>query len=78
MDHCLFIIHDPFHYGRVSKSFSHVFYSFIQKTNRITYSMGQVFLEPMRNELSLARASVSTIFSILPAVTLGAGQLLVE
>lgn len=37
--------------------------------------MGQVFLEPMRKELSLNRAPVSTIFSILPAVTLGAGQL---
>ncbi|CAF2926047.1 unnamed protein product [Rotaria sp. Silwood2] len=39
----------------------------------ITYSMGQTFLEPMRNKLGLDRASVSTIFSILPAVTLGAG-----
>jgi hypothetical protein len=38
--------------------------------------MGQVYLEPMRKELSLTRASVSTIFGILPAVTLGAGQLL--
>ena len=74
MDHCVFIIHDPFHYGRVSNHFSHLFYSFIQKTNRITYSMGQVFLEPMRTELSLTRASVSAIFGILPAVTLGAGQ----
>ncbi|CAF3180066.1 unnamed protein product [Rotaria sp. Silwood2] len=39
----------------------------------ITYSMGQVFLEPMRTKLSLDRASVSSIFSILPAITLGAG-----
>jgi hypothetical protein len=38
--------------------------------------MGQVFLEPMRTELKLTRTSVSAIFSILPAVTLGAGQLL--
>ncbi|CAF1402437.1 unnamed protein product [Rotaria sp. Silwood1] len=37
--------------------------------------MGQVFLEPMRKELSLDRASVSTIFGILPAVTLGAGPI---
>ncbi|CAF0817327.1 unnamed protein product [Rotaria sordida] len=41
----------------------------------ITYSMGQVFLEPMRKELSLDRASVSSIFGILPAVTLGAGPI---
>jgi len=38
--------------------------------------MGQVFLEPMMTKLSSNRASVSAIFSILPAVTLGAGQLL--
>ncbi|CAF3579985.1 unnamed protein product [Rotaria sp. Silwood1] len=38
----------------------------------ITYSMGQVFLEPMRTKLSLDRASVSIVFSILPAITLGA------
>jgi hypothetical protein len=38
--------------------------------------MGQVFSEPMRKELNLTRASVSTTFSILPAVTLGAGLLL--
>ncbi|CAF4676918.1 unnamed protein product [Rotaria sp. Silwood1] len=41
----------------------------------ITYSMGQTFLEPMRNKLGPDRASVSTIFSILPAVTLGAGPI---
>ncbi len=38
--------------------------------------MGQVFLEPMMTKLSSTRAWVSAIFSILPAVTLGAGQLL--
>ncbi|CAF3606254.1 unnamed protein product [Rotaria sp. Silwood1] len=43
----------------------------------ITYSMGQVFLEPMRTKLSLDRASVSIVFSILPAITLGAGKLLI-
>jgi hypothetical protein len=48
----------------------------LQKLNRITYSMAQVFLEPMMTKLSSNRASVSAIFSILPAVTLGAGQLL--
>lgn len=37
--------------------------------------MGQAFLEPMRETLKGDRASVSTIFSILPAITLGAGQL---
>ncbi|CAF3709834.1 unnamed protein product [Rotaria sp. Silwood1] len=41
----------------------------------ITYSMGQVFLEPMRTKLSLDRASVSIVFSILPAITLGAGPI---
>ncbi|CAF0824295.1 unnamed protein product [Adineta steineri] len=41
----------------------------------ITYSMGQVFLEPMMKQLSLSRASVSAIFGILPAVTLGAGPI---
>ncbi|CAF1062959.1 unnamed protein product [Rotaria sordida] len=41
----------------------------------ITYSMGQTFLEPMRTKLALDRASISTIFSILPAVTLGAGPI---
>ncbi|CAM4961476.1 unnamed protein product [Rotaria socialis] len=41
----------------------------------ITYSMGLVYLEPMRSQLLLGRASVSTIFGILPAVTLGAGPI---
>ncbi|CAF1200321.1 unnamed protein product [Adineta ricciae] len=41
----------------------------------ITYSMAQVFLEPMRKNLSLSRAAVSSIFSILPAITLGAGPI---
>ncbi|CAF2044640.1 unnamed protein product [Rotaria magnacalcarata] len=41
----------------------------------ITYSMGLVFLDPMRAQLSLDRASVSAIFGILPAVTLGAGPI---
>ncbi|CAF1366167.1 unnamed protein product [Adineta steineri] len=37
--------------------------------------MGQVFLEPMMMELSNTRASVGSIFSILPAVTLGVGPI---
>ncbi|CAF1266284.1 unnamed protein product [Rotaria sordida] len=41
----------------------------------IIYSMGQTFSEPMRTKLALDRASISTIFSILPAVTLGAGPI---
>ncbi|CAF3989976.1 unnamed protein product [Rotaria sordida] len=41
----------------------------------IIYSMGQTFSEPMRTKLALDRASISTIFSILSAVTLGAGPI---
>ncbi|CAF3700446.1 unnamed protein product [Rotaria sordida] len=41
----------------------------------ITYSMSQTFLDPMRTKLALDRASVSAIFGILPAVTLGAGPI---
>jgi hypothetical protein len=41
---------------------------------RITYSMGDVFLRPMMDRLESNRGPVSTIFSILPAVTLATGR----
>ena len=41
---------------------------------RITYSMGDVFLRPMMNHLNKSRGPVSTIFGILPAITLGIGK----
>jgi len=42
--------------------------------NSITYSMGEVFLAPMMSKLDKLRGPVSTIFGMLPAVTLGAGK----
>jgi len=39
--------------------------------------MAEIFFEPMKETLHLERSYVSAIFSILPAVTLGAGQIFV-
>ena len=44
------------------------------KYNRITYSMGDVFLRPMMDNLHRTRGPVSTIFGILPAITLATGK----
>lgn len=41
---------------------------------RITYSMGDVFLQPMMEQLNKVRGPVSTIFGMLPAVTLATGN----
>ncbi|CAF1421251.1 unnamed protein product [Rotaria magnacalcarata] len=41
----------------------------------ITYSMGDVFLHPMMDNLHKARGPVSTIFGILPAITLATGPI---
>ncbi|UJR13350.1 hypothetical protein I4U23_000368 [Adineta vaga] len=41
----------------------------------ITYSMGDIYLQPMMNRLGEGRGKVSTIYGILPAVTLGAGPI---
>ena len=41
---------------------------------RITYSMGDVFLQPMMQQLNKERGPVGTIFGILPAVTLATGK----
>ncbi|CAF5047060.1 unnamed protein product, partial [Rotaria sp. Silwood1] len=40
----------------------------------ITYSMGDLFLRPMIENLNKPRGSVSTIFGILPAITLVTGE----
>ncbi|CAF4084754.1 unnamed protein product [Rotaria sp. Silwood2] len=40
----------------------------------ITYSMGDVFLRPMMDNLKKTRGPVSTIFGILPAITLATGE----
>ena len=42
--------------------------------DRITYSMGDVFLRPMIDDLKKSRGSVSTIFGLLPAITLATGK----
>jgi hypothetical protein len=44
------------------------------QNNRITYSMGDVFLRPMMDRLNSTRGPVSVIFGILPAITLGTGE----
>ena len=36
--------------------------------------MGDVFLSPMMGALNSGRGRVSTIFGILPAITLGTGK----
>ncbi|CAF4169960.1 unnamed protein product [Rotaria sordida] len=41
----------------------------------ITYAMAEIYLEPMLEKFQLNRGYVSAIFSILPAVTLGAGPI---
>ncbi|CAF3564771.1 unnamed protein product [Rotaria socialis] len=41
----------------------------------ITYSMGDVFLRPMMDNLNKTRGPVSTIFGILPAITLATGPI---
>ncbi|CAF4859330.1 unnamed protein product [Rotaria sp. Silwood1] len=41
----------------------------------ITYSMGDVFLRPMMDNLKKTRGPVSTIFGILPAITLATGPI---
>ncbi|CAF4416237.1 unnamed protein product [Rotaria sp. Silwood2] len=41
----------------------------------ITYSMGDLFLRPMMVNLNKTRGSVSTIFGILPAITLVTGPI---
>ncbi|CAF1215472.1 unnamed protein product [Rotaria sordida] len=41
----------------------------------ITYSMGDVFLRPMMENLNKTRGPVSTIFGILPAITLATGPI---
>ncbi|CAF1191842.1 unnamed protein product [Rotaria sp. Silwood1] len=41
----------------------------------ITYSMGDLFLRPMIENLNKTRGSVSTIFGILPAITLVTGPI---
>lgn len=41
----------------------------------ITYSMGDVFLHPIKDRLGAGRGAVSTIFSILPAITLASGPI---
>ncbi|CAF2772303.1 unnamed protein product [Rotaria sp. Silwood2] len=41
----------------------------------ITYSMGDVFLRPMMDNLHKTRGPVSTIFGILPAITLATGPI---
>ena len=45
------------------------------RNNRITYSMGEVFLQPMMDRLNSERGPVSTIFGILPAITLATGPI---
>jgi hypothetical protein len=50
----------------------------IFKYNRITYSMGDVFLRPMMDKLNSGRGRVATIFGILPAVTLATGKSFLE
>lgn len=42
--------------------------------NSITYSMGEVFLNPMMVKLDQLRGPVSIIFGMLPAVTLATGE----
>lgn len=42
---------------------------------RITYSMGDVFLQPMMQRLNKGRGWVSAIFGILPAITLATGKI---
>ncbi|CAF1525281.1 unnamed protein product, partial [Rotaria sordida] len=41
----------------------------------ITYSMGDVFLRPMMDNLNKTRGPVSTIFGILPAITQATGPI---
>ncbi|CAF3952005.1 unnamed protein product [Rotaria sordida] len=41
----------------------------------ITYSLGEVFLRPMMDNLNKTRGPVSTIFGILPAITLATGPI---
>ncbi|CAF1633161.1 unnamed protein product, partial [Adineta ricciae] len=41
----------------------------------ITYSMGEVFLHPMRSRLGEGRGLVSGIYGVLPAITLGVGPI---
>ena len=40
--------------------------------------MGDVFLKPMMEKLNKERGPVSTIYSILPAITLASGKTLSE
>lgn len=71
MGHCIFISYDTFYYGWV-KLYSSLF-KLIYYFNRITYSMGDVFLRPMMENLNTTRGPVSVIFGLLPAITLATG-----
>ena len=73
MGHRLRFIHDPFHYGWVSWFWSFYIDRVLFLFNRITYSMGDVFLKPMMENFNSTEQAVSPIFGILPAITYGAG-----
>ena len=74
MGYCIFIVYDSFYYGRVISILLKNTLSVDVVKNRITYSMGDIYLRPMMDVLKSNRGRVSTIFGILPAVTYCAGD----
>lgn len=72
MDDRLGFVHDSFHHGWVSRG--RVRTQRFVGSSRITYSLGDIYLEPMMHKLKEGRGPVSVIYGIVPAVTLATGE----